>query len=83
MLEEMYEMLRSIGPCPDDSTGPVILTDGKKAGKIVTCEWFQKNLNRCVKYSVGEIMCNSIVVDTRNCVPNIPIMCQVPDREKQ
>lgn len=60
MLEEMYHMLKGIGPCPGDSTGPVILTDGKYAGKIVTCEWFQKNLNRYMKYSVGEIMRNSI-----------------------
>jgi arylsulfatase A-like enzyme len=73
MVEGMRQVLNTLGPCPDDATGEIVLTDGKDAGRVVTCEWFKNNQNRCKRQSVGELMCNSICGRHRKLCSKYPI----------
>jgi Arylsulfatase A and related enzymes len=60
VLEEMYQVLKSIGPCPDEAGGDVVLTIGRNTGRVVTCDWFKKKPRRCIMQPVAATMCNSV-----------------------
>lgn len=38
----------------------MLLQNGGRAGRVVTCEWFRANRDHCQWQLIGEIMCPSV-----------------------
>mmetsp|Transcript_6510 Transcript_6510/g.12260 ORF Transcript_6510/g.12260 Transcript_6510/m.12260 type:complete len:419 (+) Transcript_6510:2115-3371(+) len=56
LVLQMYEELRKIGPCPEDTSDVITLVNGKQR----RCSWFERNLNRCDRFFEGDLLCYSI-----------------------
>jgi arylsulfatase A-like enzyme len=82
MVEDMYQVLNRIGPCPDEVTGDVVLNVGKKKGMVVKCDWFQEKKNRCRRQPIGEIICSSICVRHKRLCSSYPhAVLSMPDED--
>ena len=58
VVNQMKRKLKKLGPCPNDIKKEFKLS--KMRGKVVTCQWFQENVERCNWHHEGELKCNSI-----------------------
>lgn len=57
LIEEMYEKMIAIGPCPNDREGKFTMQgiENEKG-----CMWFRKDPSRCRNFLEGELYCASV-----------------------
>jgi len=61
LIDEMYEKLIELGPCPDDIDGSFPLSKSRESDKEVNCKWFNtQTTTRCNMHIEGELLCNSV-----------------------
>lgn len=59
LVQEMYNQLKAVGPCPNDVNTFQLLTNNSDT-KQMDCTWFEADRERCGQYIEGRLFCPSI-----------------------